>query len=243
MFRPVIAVAWPMRDYVAALERAGAEVRELTPERDRLPDALAGCDGVLLTGGADVDPVQYGEAERHPSVELAPARDDYELALAREALSRDLPLLAICRGAQVLNVAAGGTLIQDIPSQHPTTLAHTLEQPTAIAHNVHVVPDTCLAVLVAPPGAADRPLAVNSRHHQSVKDPAPGFIVSATAPDGVVEAIEKPDARFCLGVQWHPENFWQTGEFASLFDALVAAARAKAEGFHHGAHGGTSGKS
>jgi putative glutamine amidotransferase len=215
-----------MRDYIAALERAGAEVRELTPERDGLPDALTGCDGVLLTGGADVDPVLYGEAERHPAVELAPARDEYELALAREALSRDLPLLAICRGAQVLNVAAGGTLIQDIPSQHPTDLPHTLEQPaTALAHDIHVVPNTCLALLVAPPGSADHPLAVNSRHHQSVKDTAPGFIVSATAPDGVIEAIEKPDARFCLGVQWHPENFWQTGEFATLFDGLVAAAR------------------
>src|SRR5262245_18393923 len=103
--RPVIAVAWPKKDYVASLERAGAEVRELTPARDVLPGALSGCDGVLLTGGADVDPVLYGETDVHPTVELAPERDEYELALAREAIRRDMPLLAICRGAQVLNVA------------------------------------------------------------------------------------------------------------------------------------------
>ena len=224
--RPVIAVAWPKADYVASLEAAGAEVRQLTPERDALPAALDGCDGVLLTGGADVDPVEYGDVERHPSVELAPERDAYELLLARLALSRDLPLLAICRGVQVLNVAAGGTLVQDIPSQHPTRLAHSLTEPKdAIAHDITIVPDTCLSVLVARPGSANAPLAVNSRHHQSVKDTAPGFIVSATAPDGIIEAIEKPDAQFCVGVQWHPENFWQTGEFGGLFSGLIEAAR------------------
>jgi putative glutamine amidotransferase len=224
--RPVIAIAWPRKDYLASLERAGAEPRELAPERDALPAALDGCDGVLLTGGADVDPMEYGEADRHPSVELAPDRDAYELLLARIALSRDLPLLAICRGVQVLNVAAGGTLIQDIPSEHPTTLTHALTEPkTAIAHDITVAPNTCLALLVAGPRGDGQPLAVNSRHHQSVKDTAPGFIVSATAPDGVIEAIEKPDARFCVGVQWHPENFWQTGEFGGLFEGLIDAAR------------------
>lgn len=224
--RPVIAVAWPRKDYLASLERAGAEARELTPDRDALPGALDGCDGLLLTGGADVDPAEYGEADRHPTVELAPERDTYELRLARLAIARDLPLLAICRGAQVLNVAAGGTLIQDIPSQHPTTIEHTVSEPkNAIAHDVAVVPNTCVALLAAGPRGAAGPLAVNSRHHQSVKDPAPGFIVSATAPDGIIEAIEKPGARFCVGVQWHPENFWQTGEFGGLFRGLVEAAR------------------
>jgi putative glutamine amidotransferase len=224
--RPVIAVAWPKKDYVASLERAGAEVRELTPAQDVLPAALDDCDGVLLTGGADVDPIEYGDTTRHPAVELVPERDAYELRLARLALARDLPLLAICRGAQVLNVAAGGTLIQDIPSEHPTTLAHTITEPkNAIAHDVTVVPDTCLALLVAGPRPHGGRLAVNSRHHQSVKDTAPGFIVSATAPDGIIEAIERPGAQFCVGVQWHPENFWQTGEFGGLFAGLIEAAR------------------
>ena len=167
-----------------------------------------------------------GESDRHPTVELAPDRDAYELALARLAVERDMPLLAICRGAQVLNVAAGGTLIQDIPSQLPTTLEHSITEPkNAIAHDVTIRPETCLALLLTRPGAAINLIAVNSRHHQSVKDTAPGFVVSATAPDGVVEAIEKPGARFCVGVQWHPENFWQTGEFGGLFKGLVDAAR------------------
>ena len=222
---PLIAIAWPKEDYLAALERAGARIRELNPDTDRLPAALEGCDGVVLTGGPDVDPAEYGEHERHPTVELAPERDAYEIQLARQALARDLPLFAICRGAQVLNVAAGGTLVQDIPTQHPTDLAHSQpERRDAFAHDVTVVPGTCLSVLLADRLDHGR-LAVNSRHHQSVKNPAPGFVVSAAAPDGVVEAIEKPAASFCVGVQWHPENFWRTGEFSTLFSGLIDAAR------------------
>jgi putative glutamine amidotransferase len=153
-------------------------------------------------------------------------RDAYELGLAREALARDLPLFAICRGVQVLNVAAGGTLIQDLPSQHSTEVPHTEDAtPQTIAHPVSVAPGTRLAALLADRLDARGEVDVNSRHHQSIKDAAPGFVVSATAPDGVVEAIERPDATFCVGVQWHPENFWQTGDFAALFDALVRAAR------------------
>jgi putative glutamine amidotransferase len=232
MSRPIIAVAWPKADYLAALERAGAEPRELRPDRDVLPEALEACDGVLLTGGVDVDPVEYGEPDRHPSVEIDPERDRYELAIARQALAADLPVLAICRGVQVLNVAAGGTLVQDLPTADPASpLAHAVDHtPHAIAHDVRVAPNTCLGQLLVTGGVGADRLPVNSRHHQAIKDPAPGFIVSATAPDGVVEAIEKPDARFCLGVQWHPENFWQTGEFSSLFDGLVQAAGERRRG-------------
>jgi putative glutamine amidotransferase len=228
MNRPVIGVAWPKTDYVTSLERAGAAVRVLTPASDPLPDALASCDGVLLTGGPDVDPAEYGERERHPTVELNRERDEYELSLARLAIARDVPLLAICRGAQVLNVAAGGTLVQDIPSTLPTDLTHTILPRTAIAHDVRVASGTCLALLLAPELDGDS-VAVNSRHHQSVKEPAPGFVVSATATDGVIEAIEKPDAKFCVGVQWHPENFWKTGQFSTLFGGLVSAARRRRE--------------
>ena len=144
--RPVIGVAWPRRDYVAALERAGATLRELRPETDPLPDALDACDGLLLTGGPDVDPREYGDEHTHTSVDVDPARDAYELALARFAIDRDMPLFAICRGAQVLNVAAGGTLIQDLPSGQSSALAHAIEEPkTARAHEVSVAPNTCLA--------------------------------------------------------------------------------------------------
>jgi len=219
-------MAWPKDDYVASVDRAGGIVRILNPETDPPETAVAACDGLLLTGGADVDPREYGDDERHPTVEIDPRRDKYELALARAALARDLPVFAICRGVQVLNVAAGGTLIQDLPAQHPSaTLAHDVVKPAnALAHPIQVAPGTCLSLLLRSP---ERPMQVNSRHHQSVKEPAPGFVVSAVAPDGVIEAIEKPDARFCLGVQWHPENFVVTGEFQELFLGLIAAARGK----------------
>lgn len=226
---PLVAAAWLRPDYRSALERAGARIRELTPASP-LPEALDGCDGVLLTGGVDVEPSEYGEAA-HPTVETDPVRDAYELALTREALARDLPVLAICRGAQVLNVAAGGTLVQDIPSARPGALPHQIEHPaSAVAHDVQVPEGTCLARLLDRRLGHDRTVAVNSRHHQSIKDTAPGFVVAAMAPDGIVEAIEKPAARFCVGVQWHPENFWQTGEFRELFEGLTeAAARYRAD--------------
>jgi len=220
---PLIGTAWLKPDYRSALEHAGARIRELTPG-DPLPDSLADCDGLLLTGGVDVEPAFYGE-DRHPTVETDDARDEYELALAREALQRDLPVLAICRGAQVLNVAAGGSLIQDIPSSMPDAGQHQIERPkNAVAHDVVVEAGTCLAHLLENRLDRGRTIPVNSRHHQSVKQVAPEFVVSATAPDGVIEAIEKPAAPFCVGVQWHPENFWQTGEFHELFDGLVEAA-------------------
>lgn len=216
---PTIGVAFPKDDYITALERAGAKVRVLDAANDPLPAALDACDGVLLTGGVDVDPKEYGEAP-HPTVETNAVRDDYELALARLAIARDLPLLAICRGVQVLNVAAGGTLIQDLPSQHPSSIEHSITEPkNSIAHDVAISDGTCLSMLLGAPS-----LAVNSRHHQAVKDTAAGFVVSATSPDGVVEAIERPASTFCVGVQWHPENFWATGQFAGLFQGLVRAA-------------------
>lgn len=228
MTSPVVAIAWPKTDYLASLERAGAAVRILDPAHDEPRAVLETCDALLLTGGVDVDPAQYGETDRHPTVEIDPARDTYELALARAALERDLPVLAICRGAQVLNVAAGGTLIQDLPSAVVTTVEHTIDEPKdAIAHDVVVAAHSRLAGFLRTSSTAPYRVAVNSRHHQAVRQPAPLFVVSATASDGVIEAIEKPDAPFCIGVQWHPENFWRTGEFAGLFRGLVEAAREK----------------
>ena len=221
---PRIAVAWPKGDYLAALEDAGATPRVIDPAQDTASSVLDECDGLLLTGGADVDPKYYGDTDRHPTIKVDPARDEYELALTREALARDMPIFAICRGVQLLNVAAGGTLIQDLPSQHPSSVTHRMKDPPdPKVHAVSVEPGSRLAGLLG--AAAADPLAVNSRHHQAVRQVAPGFVVSATAPDGVVEGIEAPTLRFCVGVQWHPEDYWRTGDFRPLFTGFVRASR------------------
>jgi putative glutamine amidotransferase len=224
---PVIGVTRCSRldDYLASVERSGARPRVLeVSESPRT--VLETLDGLLLTGGGDVDPVFYGE-NRHQSVEDAePGRDEFEIDLARRAMEQDLPILAICRGAQVLNVAAGGTLVQDIPTVVETDLSHSITEPkNRVAHDIEVAADSRLHSALG--GAVDASCAcrVNSRHHQSVGRLGQRLVASATAPDGVIEGIEAPDATFCVGVQWHPENFWRTGEFKPLFDAFVEAAR------------------
>jgi putative glutamine amidotransferase len=211
-------------DYEESLTRAGATVRALQPAMAGADSALDGVDALVLTGGGDVDPARYGEAPHSTFSAAEPGRDGFELALARAAIDRGMPVLAICRGVQVLNVAAGGTLVQDIEAQLPGALAHRVDTtPTTIAHEVWVGAGSTLATLLADRLDGDS-LLVNSRHHQAVKQLAPGFVATATAPDGVIEAIERPDLPFCVGVQWHPENFWRTGEFRALFEGLVKAA-------------------
>ena len=228
---PVIGVSRcsKLDDYVASVERSGARVRVLeVSESPRT--VLEVIDGVLLTGGGDVDPAFYGE-ERHESIQDAePGRDEFELDLARRALEGDVPVLAICRGAQVLNVAAGGTLVQDIPTAVTTELTHRITEPkNCVAHDIQVARDSRLHSALGDAVTASCACRVNSRHHQSVGKLGHNIKASATASDGVVEGIEAPDATFCLGVQWHPENFWRTGEFKPLFDAFVAAARERME--------------
>ena len=209
------------RDYEAAVRRAGATPKPLSLD-DPTVSALDGVDGLLLTGGDDVDPALYGEAP-HPTYDVSETgRDAFEIDLIRRALAADLPVLAICRGLQVLNVALGGTLIQDIPSEPGALLQHDAHgPPTTLAHTVAVTPGSCLAALVGP----DDTRAVNSRHHQSIRALGEGLVVTGTSPDGVIEAAEVPAARFCVGVQWHPENFHATGEFDRLFSGFVDACR------------------
>ena len=210
-----------LTDYVESVRRAGGEPRVLS--MDAAP-SLEGLDGILFTGGGDVDPKHYGESKHSKTNEPDAARDAYELELARLALARDTPLLAVCRGLQVVNVAAGGTLIQDIASEVNQNLEHQIDSPSfAIAHEVWVTPGSVLSRVMQEQMEGDV-LQVNSRHHQAVERAASGFSVAATAPDGVVEAIERSNSRFCLAVQWHPENFWRTGEFRSLFEEFVKAA-------------------
>ena len=181
----------------------------------------------MLTGGEDVDPARYREPRHASVVDVDPARDEFEMTLVVEARRRRLPVFAICRGVQVLNVACGGSLVQDIPTELSGALEHKLNspphQPFELAHEVWIDKDTLLARLMGDRLTDADSCSVNSRHHQAVKQIAPGFRVSATAPDGVIEAIEDPSTPFCLGVQWHPENFWRTGEFRSLFEGFLEA--------------------
>lgn len=214
-------------DYVESVKRAGGEPVVLRDSDD--PNAVIGTlDGLLLTGGLDVDPALYGETP-HPATQIAPERDRFEVPLSRAAVERDLPVFAICRGVQVLNVAAGGSLVQDIPSTVTSDLNHSIDVPkNHHAHDVRVTPGSRLAAALG--SAADLDACpVNSRHHQSVARVAPDFVVSAVSADGVVEAIERPDRTFCVGVQWHPENFVQSGEFCGLFREFVDAARKRTQ--------------
>ena len=227
---PLIAIGHnrKMEDYLESVRRAGGEPVEVVVGSEAPEHLLARVDALLLTGGGDVDPSIYGETP-HATFEAAETgRDAFEIALARAAIAKGIPLLAICRGMQVLNVAMGGTLIQDIPSQVTGALEHSVPQPRFhIAHEVWVSKGSRLAALLADHMEDGETCHVNSRHHQSVKDVAKGFDVTATSPDGVVEAMEQPDAPFCVAVQWHPENFWRTGEFRELFEGLVQAASAR----------------
>jgi putative glutamine amidotransferase len=224
-----ISACRKLEDYRQSILHVGGEPRVLEASAD-VEQAIAGIDGLMLTGGDDVAPSRYGEAAHETVTEAEAGRDEFEVALVAAARARNLPILAICRGIQVLNVACGGTLVQDIPSQVTGALPHSLpvpqHQPYDLAHEIWVDKDSLLARLMRE-RLVDEALEVNSRHHQAVKDVAKGFVATATAPDGVIEAIEDPAARFCLGVQWHPENFFRTGEFRALFEGFLEAASQK----------------
>lgn len=223
---PTIAIApgSKLHDYEEAVRREGGEVRVLDRAKDRPADVVRSSAGVLLSGGGDVAPSIYGAAV-HPTFSAAEeGRDEYEIELVRRALEADLPVFAICRGIQVLNVALGGTLVQDIPDEVSRSIDHMVREPrVAIAHDVWMAPDSLLERLMRARIEKGEDCPVNSRHHQAVKDLGEGLIATANAPDGVIEAIEHPNYRFCLGVQWHPENFYRTGEFRALFEGFVKA--------------------
>ncbi|MGQ9489366.1 MAG: gamma-glutamyl-gamma-aminobutyrate hydrolase family protein [Anaerolineae bacterium] len=213
-------------NYPAALAACGAlpVVIPLNLPDAILHDLFLRLDGLCLPGGVDVDPVHYGEPHHAALGQVDAARDDTELKLARWALDADLPILGICRGIQLLNVAAGGSLYQDIPAQLPEAGRHNYrlaeiawDRPT---HRVHMAEGSLLARVL---GA--REVMTNSYHHQAVKRVADGFRPVAWADDGVVEGIEHPGRRFVLAVQWHPEGMFRSDPFARrIFEAFVAAA-------------------
>jgi putative glutamine amidotransferase len=209
------------QNYFTAVIEAGGLPVALPHHPELAQEYLARLDGLLVTGGAfDVDPSLWGDEPLHPKVTLKPGRTDFELAATRDALARDLPVLGICGGQQLLAVAFGGTLIQHIPDAVPDALAH--EQPTprtGPGHEIAVAEDTLLRRIT---GRAR--MAVNSAHHQAVATPGKGAIVNALAPDGVVEGVEHPGYRFALGVQWHPEYAVDQAD-PLIFQAFVDAAR------------------
>jgi putative glutamine amidotransferase len=199
--------------YLLALEEFGIEAA-------KNPDSLDSLDGLLLTGGSDINPARYG-ATNAGSDEVDDARDQREDRLLRQALAADLPVFGICRGLQMFNVVCGGTLIQHLPS----TLVHRQRPKNAeagkhpVAHEIGVSANTRLGDLI---GSGRN--GVNSRHHQAVDRLGEGLVVSATADDGVIEAVEHPDARFAIAVQWHPEDrIFVSAEDRKLFEAFAAA--------------------
>jgi len=213
-------------DYLESLRRAGADPIVVDASGDPPLDVLGRVDGLVLTGGGDVDPEIYGERRRPHTQPAEPGRDAFEIDLAVRAIERDVPLLAICRGMQVLNVACGGTLVQHIPEDVPRPLVHEVSsKPDAVAHDVEVAAGSRLAEILEATGPAPGRCPVNSRHHQAVKHLAPGLTAVAASSDGIIEAVERSGLRFCVGVQWHPENFWRTGEFDTLFEAFASACR------------------
>ncbi|MDX6408601.1 MAG: putative glutamine amidotransferase [Gaiellaceae bacterium] len=200
-------------DYVRAVERAGGRALLVPPSEDGVEETLAALDGLLFSGGSDLDPGLYEQEPHDETFGIHEERDRAELALLEAALDRDMPVLAICRGSQVLNVARGGDLVQHLPDVVGDE-KHKHTPGTFADHEVTVEDGTRLASLLG-----DR-APVKSHHHQGIGRIGDGLRVAAHAEDGTVEAVEDPNRRFAVGVLWHPE----AGEDASLFEELVRAA-------------------
>lgn len=245
MRRPVIGIAtqtlpakaggdlpncWIMgHRYVEALRSVGG-IPWLIPLLPHDPDTMNAVfeklDGVFLTGGVDVDPSRYGES-RHPKCGVTdPDRDAIELMLLAHATATNKPVLAVCRGIQILNVARGGSLYQDVGAMVPAALKHdhfpTTDQPSRsyLAHDISVNADSLLGNILGDPV-----VSVNSMHHQAIKELAPGLRATAFAPDGIIEAVEATDHRFLVAVQWHPEELSDSQPgMKRLFTEFAAAA-------------------
>lgn len=210
-------------NYLTAVSDLGAIPLPLPHEAAFVDAYLDRIDGLIITGGAfDIPPDYYGDGTKHETVVTKDKRTQFEFAITRGAVARKLPILGICGGEQLLNVVLGGSLIQHIPDSIKNALAHEQPNPrTEPGHSVVIESGTLLhAILDA------QTIQVNSAHHQAVATVAPGMVVNATAPDGVIEGIELPRSAhpFCLGVQWHPE-YHVTGADTKIFEAFVNACR------------------
>ena len=238
MKRPVIGIVplvdiqresyWMLPGYMDGVAEAGGLplMLPLTDDEEQIDQLIALCDGFLFTGGQDVDPSLYGEDKDAVCGECCPGRDAMEAKLLSAALKLDKPIFGICRGIQFINTALGGTLNQDLPSQHPSEIEHHQHPPYDVpVHTVTPIPSTPLAGLLG-----DEAFAVNSYHHQAVKELAPAWSAMAVAPDGIIEAAYMPGKRFVWAVQWHPEFSFRVDENSrKLFHALVRAAELRQE--------------
>lgn len=215
---------WMLPAYFGGIVQAGAIpfMLPLTTDKQDLEQLLDLCDGLLITGGQDVSGKVYGATAEDAKLigETSPERDAQERLLLKLAMQRDLPVLGICRGIQIINTLLGGTLYQDLPTQHPSDTKHHGEMPySAPVHTVSVAAGTPLADYVG-----EGELAVNSLHHQAVREVSPELKVMATSEDGLVEGLYHPGMRFLWAVQWHPEYSYKTDEASQqIFNAFVGA--------------------
>jgi putative glutamine amidotransferase len=208
-------------NYCTVVSDLGALALPLPHDVEKIEEYLDLIDGLMVTGGAfDVSPEFYGQSEKHDTVITKDNRTKFEFAIVRGAIERNIPILGICGGEQLLNVVMGGTLIQHIPDGVKNPLEHEQKNPRNEAgHSVQVVAGTLLSRIT---GRVE--MNVNSAHHQAIDKPAPNAIINATAPDGVIEGIELPSHPFCLGVQWHPEYHVDAGD-VKIFEGFVAACK------------------
>ena len=207
------------RNYCGSVVNAGGVPLALANETALVDDYLDTIDGLIVTGGAfDVDPALFGASEVHEKVDLKPDRTEFEMAITKGALARNMPVLGICGGHQLLHVILGGKLIQHIPDVIENALPHEQPNPRDEAgHSITVTEGTLLHSIVG-----NTEMHVNSAHHQAALDEPEGIVINARAEDGVIEGIEAPAYRFCLGVEWHPEFEIAQGD-AKILKALVDA--------------------
>lgn len=220
---------WMLPGYLEGIQQSGGIpiIFPFTNKKTELEQLIGLCDGFLFTGGHDVSPELYQEDRLNDLVSDCRKRDDMESFVLKQAIVQDKPILGICRGIQFINAALGGTLYQDIPLQHPTETEHHQHAPYDIpAHKVTIIKDSPLHELLL-----TETLAVNSYHHQAIKEIAGCLIAMAISEDGLVEAVYKPDQKFLWAVQWHPEFSYKTdSNSVKILTCFIDSMKRKSDG-------------